>query len=1182
MHAGFFLKELCFRQIPHQGRQVTVKQVIAEFSQGFDPNHKCQTAIARLMATCCLKNQPIDGQPVSPDAVADAYPDNYEGKLGLARFRQECCLKKMPIHGQPVSAESIVAGYQAINAVLELGRFKAECCLKPIHLNGQPVMTEEVVKHFQDADARLELIRFQGDCCLKGLTLHGKSVAPERVVRGFEALNARLNLAHFKASCVLEEVPLDGKPVPPETVVKEFQTVGARLSLAHFMASCCIEGIKLNGQLISVQSVLDTFPPGPEGKLGRARFMESCHREGISLNHQPVTVESVVESFRAVGAMLELARFKHACCVKYLSLNGQLISPEEVADNYRRAGAPLELARFKSTCCLNSLNLDGHPVTPETVADSFRAIGATRELVRFRQSCCLNNLKLDGKLVTPESVIDGLQRHQEERTAIAHFKACCCLEGRRIHNQPITPEEVISSFSRVQAGKLNLARFLESCCLRGLPVQGKQVPPESVMKTYLLNRASTVSLAHFKAQCCLKGLRLNRQQLITPTAVISSFPSSVNGLLSAAIFKESCCLRGLKLDGQPVAPEAVIDSFPDNFQGRLAKGRFLEVCCLRGIPVDGQPVTQEAVMAALERSSSQQAIACFKAECCLRDLILHGQPVSTDEVIASYPPGDRDQKIHFRKKCCLNGLNIHGQPVTPEQLVQAYEQDNRLLEKAVFYSELALRMKKLHGSYLTCDQVLAAFNQLPEDHSVRKVEFLSQRLIALLHSNEEAQSLFEQAWQIIDNVPIKNERHHYQRCLLLFMAMDFALPLRQRPVSPEQVWQSIRGLRESFTNTRLRFYFLAHCVNTNIPLHGQPVTHQKAMACLHQLPVSKLRYALERWFEQVCRQSDTLARAETSPVALVSAGRQPRPVDVYIDDLASPAPHSCQVVEYVKETPVPGIDPSLINARTRKVLDIIHGIGNLRVTGSFSRCLQGIATTFNDIDLIGTEEAVTSLIARLPAQLSASEDDVPCHAFTEALPGCPQLELPPAFNITLIEGDLGHKLLVLQASVYTPQMLTALASTEVHIGDNPVTCLPFLAEVRLMINALQYLIDHLDPLTTQLQAGKDFDIPRTVLFNFPRHPRERIFGLLMRCLLSLKKARQFCTLLAHGEFTDQDNLSQKLTTQVGLLQTKVQNHVCGEPFFTALNQWLASSDHNSFPGSAYHEKKRAFIRTLLI
>ena len=270
----------------------------------------------------------------------------------------------------------------------------------------------------------------------------------------------------------------------------------------------------------------------------------------------------------------------------------------------------------------------------------------------------------------------------------------------------------------------------------------------------------------------------------------------------------------------------------------------------------------------------------------------------------------------------------------------------------------------------------------------------------------------------------------------------------------------------------------------------------------------------------------------------------------------------------------------LLNTQTRKALHIIQSIRGLRITGSFSRCLQGIDTSFKDIDMLATPEAINTLISRLTGELSRQEigAEITCKVFAQRLPGCPELNLPATLSITLTEGDYGHKVALLQASVHTAKTLGALDRVKVPVPgtDTELTCLPFLCEVQMMVDALHHLIRNLDTLTSRLCDGNNFEIPRTLLFNTPQHPQERIFGLLMRCLLTLNKARQFCTILNERKETRDDPWITARTKVQNLgreLQQKLQDHRDREPLVTALNQWLSAP--------CLVSQKQAFVRSLL-
>ena len=1164
LRCGHFFKKLYLREVRHQGEPMTAEKVLAEFNRKHDLQSKCSYAVALFKGECCIKKISLHGRPVNASEVADSFPGNKEGKLGLARFRESCCLKHIPIHGRPVTPESVVNDFEAINARLELARFKEACLFKSLTINGRHVSPQEVIDLFQATGAHLELARFKEECFQKKIIPDDRPVPPEEIVDDLVALKADMELAHFKAFCCLEGVAPHGQPVSVQEVVDAFQARGAQLDLAHFKAKCVLEGVLVDGRPISVRSVVNSFPTTRNGRLGLTNFKAECHLTGLLLDDQPIAIEGVVANYQAIGATLELALFKAACCERHETLNGRLITPDEVVRDLQQAGAALELARFKSTCCLQALPIAGRPVTPEEVADSYKAIGANRELARFRQSCFENNLTLYGEQISPESLMADLKSHRQQ-VAAAHFKAKCCLEGRRVHGQGVSPEAVIKAFPKGKSGKIQLALFLEECCLRGLYIHHQPVSPAWVLETFRVAKANKNSIGRFKENCCARGLLLNDRP-VSPELVLNSFGNDCKGILCIARFKELCYFRGFELHGRLVAAEKVISSFPDSLGGKLCVGRFMERCCLRGFPLFGKAVTPEAVMDALEKSRSLIAQACFRAECCLKKLRLHEKLLSPEEVVASYPPGSQQQKTYFKRQCCLKGLKLDGRPVPPEDVVRDYERETQLLEKAVFLSELALQARQFNGKELTPDEVLDAFSALPGDCSSRKVEFLIQRLMALLPDPQKAVAIFERAWQIINNAVVLDEQLRYQRCTLLFLALSAELPVNQE-ITTARVWRSIKALRQSFSSTRLRFYFLVHCFSCDTPLNGQPVVEQDILDCLGKLPISKLRSALRHWFDENYRYTSKSGPI-TDRLASANVIRRPKWVDVYVDKLDSGLFPS-RIVEYYPETPALRLD-----AQTKKILSIVQTIKGLRITGSFARCLQGLDSSFNDIDLIGTEDAISTLITRLSSQLDYRETgaEIPCRISALALPGCPSLGLPMAYSITLVEGDFGCRLPVLQAIVYPPDTLDTLESIEVQQGDTVLTCLLFSAEVRLMIATVQFLNDHIDSLTTQLLDGKDIAIPRTLLFNYPRHSQERVFALLMRCLMTLNKAQKFCQLVPD------DNSSDGLTKlkEAGRhLLVKVQQHSHRTPLVTAIKGWLA--DSYRLPTSS----RENFVRSLL-
>lgn len=1225
-----FMSTCCLNNLPVNGQLITTQEVIDRYPD----DQEGRLGVARFREQCFNQNYLINGQPISSETVLHDLEAAGE-LLEPARFKANCCLKSLPLNHQPVTTEAVVKDYREASAPLELARFKAQCCLQALTINGQPVSVREVLECYPlTRCGRLGRARFKADCCLEGLLLDGQTIAPESIIRDFLAINEKLALTRFRQSCFENGLLINGKQVSPEKVIAEFQALGNKLGEIRFKESCCLSGRMLNGRPISPDSltadfraanaplelarfkeichrdnltiagqpvttrdVLDSFPCSRLGKLGQARFQATCCLEGKPISGKPVSTETVVESYSAVGARLELARFKEACCLNNLTVNGQLITTDEVADNYRACGAKLELARFWHICYQQSLWLEGKPVSPEAVVKNHRTLGAMMDLLTFREWCCVNGQKLYGRHITAESVVNGYKGRRDEKINIARFMAKCCLQGLLLHNLPVTPEEVVSRFPVSHNGRMGLAIFKEGCFLRGLHIHGQPVTAESVLECYPQSEEGRFGRARFLEECCLKGLRW-RDKPISPQLVIDSFPPHIMGKLGIARFKERCFLKGLSVKGKLLTSEAVAEGFPTNQEGVLGLGHFMGRCCLWGIPLHGQPVTPEAVMNVLQKANSRAACAAFLADCFLRDLRLDGKRVQARDVLDAYPlnQGGRHQMIFLKRQACLNGLKLLGKYVTPEQVVNDCHQENRLLDKAIFCAQLALRAIKLNGKYLTNAQVLQAFSQVPGGCNIKKVEFLTQRLMALPPENDEAETIVEQTRQILEAAPLRDEINRYQHCVLQFLALQNDLMVLGKPVSPEQLWELIRTLRVSFNNTRLQFYFLAHCYCRGIVLEGRSVTAQQVLDCLNQIPQSKVRHYLGCWFEETRYQPNCedvvsqLLPAPATPRRLTAMNiprpRHPKRVDVYVDNLASGSPVLTRIVEYFDDPPA----PALIRGTTCKALNIVHSIRNLPITGSFSRYLQGIGDGFNDIDLLGTTQAIKLLISRLTTQLGEMNSAPPCKVFAQMVPGCPQLHLPDMCSITLVEGDYGHKLPVMQVSVYPPQTLQTFQTIESRLPTSdgePATCLSFITEVRLMSDTLQFLESQLDPLTAQLQRGMDLKIPRTILFNFANNPRERIFGLLMRCLLTLSKAREFSVLLTNTRRDRCHYVAVRAKTQAKTLHNlqlhgrrlhaRLLSHPHRQPLMETLTQWLSAPP----PDNPYQHKKRDFIRTLL-
>ncbi|WP_163372049.1 hypothetical protein [Endozoicomonas acroporae] len=1127
LRAGFFLSKLCLQEILLNRRKVTPDQVIQEFARKPDRN-RYLVAITRFKAECCQKGLLLKGRRISPDEVANEF--------------------------------------QAARATLELARFMEECCLKGLLLKGRQVTPEAVVRAFPDSlPGKLGIARFMEQCCLRGLPFNSQQVTPGEVANAFpDSPEGKLGKARFKAECCLKGLILNDQRVTPDAVVRDYQAARATLEIARFKAECCLQGLLLKGQQVTPDVVVNDFPGSVQGKLG-------------------------------------IARFKAECCLRDLALHGQQVTPDEVVKDFPDSPhGKLGIARFKAECCLRGLVLYGQQVKPDAVVNDYQAVNATLELAHFKAECCLKGLLLKGRHVTSDEVVKDFPDNPEGRLGLAHFMERCCLKGMALNGQQITPEAVVKGFPDSPEGRLGTLRFSEQCCLKGLTLLDQQATPEVVVKNYQ-GAGATLELARFKAECCLRGLMLNGQQ-VTPDAVVKGYQAA-GATLELARFKEECCLRGLVLNGQQVTPDVVVKAFPDTREGRLGIARFKEQCCLKALALNHRQVTPDEVVRGFRVARAPLPLARFKVECCLRGLAVNGQQVTPDAVVKDFPESSDGKLgiVRFRDQCCLRGLAFNGQQVTPEAVVKDYERGGWLLERAVFYSQLALNARELNSVCPDNRKVLAAFNEVPGDHSAKQIRYLIQKLKQSQKYEEtsEAQETLQEAWQILNSVSVKDDEHDRLQCLLKFMAMQHGLLIDHQVVSAKQVLQSITPLKHSFKNSRIHFFFLAHCYITSQSINGQVIHKEQVLNCLQHFPEgSKRRHALVSWFEQRncevhnARIIDSMLYKWANTIA--SGGDSPQ-------GYAASASQHKAAVPVRRKYPVataggPGFperQASRLNVLILKTLEIIQEINDacdvpaILVTGSYARFLQNLCSSFNDIDIIcTTDESARTLFEKLQVLNTDRDSEIPKSMTISRVPGCPLIKLPTAYNIQLKDGDLGMKVMDLQVSVdaLVTDRKTARLAIDVPGVSRPVWCLSFAEETGLLNNTLAYLADHLDLLTDRLQRGEIFSIPRTILFNFPQNPEEHIYGLLMRSLLTLNKARQFIALHCESKPGKPDcqthqrqKQQQRLLVLTENLQVKLNSHIYRQAFEHRVNSWLLTAPHES----DYEIKRKDFITTLL-
>ena len=1188
LRTAFFLQKLCLRRICYGNWSVSPEEVIAAFRRNKGQKNKCDLAVARFKSECCLTGLPLHGEPITADSVVEELKQ-LNATLELARFQNACCRKGIVIFGQPIPAETVLENYQAIDAKLEQARFLQECCLTGLALHGQHVTADEVISQFPATRlGRLGAARFRGECFLHGLPLNGEQISAETVACNYQMIVATLELAHFMETCCLHNVTLNGQAVTPRQVLQSYQTTKAELDQALFKQQCYLNNLSIAGVSLTPESVVGGFPNTQRGRLGIACFKAQCFLRHLQLNGQLLAPESVAREFRTIGAALELLRFKAQCCLKAIPVSGQQLLPEALTAAFESIAATMELARFKAQCCLTGLWLYGHPIAPAEVINEFPPSQKGKlEAALFKAQCCLKGLLVGELTISPEAVLADFQA-LAARLEEANFKAQCCLAHRCIEGQAVTPQAVLDTFPPSPTGQRAAACFTMACCLQGLA----PASPSTVVDTLADTKALT-ELAYFKEQCCLTGLHM-AERMINPEEVISEYQAA-NVPLEAMRFQAQCCLKGLFIHGQQISLESMVSNIPKTQPGAQQLARIKAQCCLQGINIFGRPVTPREVIKDFQIAHTPLEWAQFQEACCLRGL----DEVSPETVANNYQAINAPRELgQFKQQCCLLGLLLYGKPVAPETVLEQYERDGWLLEQAMFTAQLALKGRKVNGKHLSNSEVLEAFQRVPGNCVTQQLDYLIQRLHAVprLDYSDEAQAIFTKAWQLINDLPVKNNQSRVHKCRLRYLALRYAFWVDDQLMSADQVMQPVKALGNSFLKTRLRGAILAHCHRTQQTLHGQKVTRAQVLECLHKLPVGAMRETLTQWLKELCTPSSTHKpdHGNDPQSSLITGGKfQPkyrRPqviplsgnhervkrVSVLVSDLYAGGDLFSCLVEYPDDgaPDVPSYSDHLTQL-TRTALKLIQGNDQLCITGECSHYLQGTGKMFDYIDIIGCEAAIERLIATATAQLSRANPAVPTNVFALAVPAIPQLHQPTTIHITLVQGELGSQTTVLRAHVHPVAKVTSLARVLVTTPkvDQPLQCLSLAAEAMLMNTTLSHLIDSLDRLTTQLEESVAYpSIVPTILFKDFARQEDRVCSLLVHCLLTLNKAQQ----LASIEGPQQAELIRLSE----ILLTRLQNHSYRKQLVTGLTQWLKTAQHNSHYQADRYEIMQNLLATL--
>ena len=752
---------------------------------------------------------------------------------------------------------------------------------------------------------------------------------------------------------------------------------------------------------------------------------------------------------------------------------------------------------------------------------------------QFVESAFWNGKRINGRDITSTDV---LAAYWSDTTSLRPGYFMQKLYQYRIlhEGQLVTPGQVITEFNRRRDPEhkcqLAMACVKQACCLKNEYINGQEVSTSEVLCEFPDTQQGRHGMARFKSNACFMGLLLDGQRIATEEVaddyVLAAFP------LGQARFFSNCCLRGLTVHNQLVTTEMVLNHF-QACNAPLEELRFLDQCFIRDLTVNNSPVSPEYVARNYWLNRKPLELGRLKEQCCLNERLLFQRRVSTDEVIDAYrTAGVAREQRNFVAQCCLRGLLLAGQPVDPQRVLDGFLQAKCTRDMACFLAELTLRGKKLNGQYLDDERVIQAFQKASTDFTTKPVEYLLRRITTLPDhlATDETLKALQQACSINSSVTVPTETTRHQACILHFVAMQYALPVGDHVPSPEQVWQLIDNLRECFDKSRLTFFFLIHLFRTGQPLHGNDVSRSQIMNCINQLPEGcGLQQSLLRWFNEY--------------------GTPPASSD------------------YLTDGPV--LSPML-----KKSLQIIDRINSqhrepvLLLSGLFSHYLQGVGPDYDDIDVIGTESAIKTLMDRMADTHTSVASSLRTYANIRPFSGCNRLMTPPVMSLTLTTGDLNLRTMRLKGSLYSALNTAEITTVSVPGLNCPVKCLSLTTEIWLLDYNLNCLASNLKKLTTKVQKGVNLNFPCPLLFQLPQSPEESVCELLLHCLLTLHQAERLMQRV-------DNNAVQGARESAAQLRNLLKIHPSQEQLVTVVRERLSGPDNH------FVNNRRRFFQSLL-
>lgn len=1108
------LEQLHSKKVQLNGKEITIEQIYNAYRKA----NLCTEKGNFLYF--CFRNGYLKEKHITPESILANYRESKKSLSRIAEIKYYCFKQKVLINNKPVAATTVYDCMTRAGNQFQMINFKIYCCRKGIEIKGRPIPPEKIIEEIKALENTNEknnaLAFFLRQCYLNNIKINKQSISEATVIDAFDTANMHCEKLKFYITTLKAK---KNKEITVDSLIDLYkETDKSKIdnnTKAMFFGFLYTGGYKFNGEPINPNKIANLFKHTDADENFYAKFMAECVLNKTLINGNKVKIKTVLDLFSTSPKYeLEKVNFLRNCFVKNIHDEDNLTNHEDIIVRYQRANAKEQLAIFLSYLIVNKIISPSHFYSPIKVYNLF---GSEKRLnhykVYFAYECLMNNIRL---------IVD-------KDTQLQDFVASQLKESNLI----------------VELNKVK--RF---CFLRGIPLHRRHQQlnviveqcrqTSKITKTAKESAARQLYLTRFLMTCCLKGFRLNNVAL-DPNALIAEAEKIEGGGSFVGKFKMECLQAGFF--HTPV--KEILAYFDEDLTSKKIKASVMEKLFFSKYRDQIKAID----LADTYKSNNQMIeFACFMARCCVEEIPVGVNQPKFEEVLCYFPENNYlsdYKKYEFIFSYLLAGRKVENNKYTVESVIKECEGLKFYNLIASFYSQLSLNSIPVNGKQITPDfienycQKHSVWYNLIISYFVGRAVQIEQDGLRLtgFPDTKELSKIIKTALSFINKqTNIENNKIWNYRCTLYFMSFKYQLKINDEIVTFHTMIEKLNEQLDSFFVMYQKIKFFSYCFKNDISTDGYSANEIKGEInkILDFFPKFSKSYSLANSLLENGGYGDSVIKNAITDHTLEFnfSSKFIKISNVEIDNLnTSTLPKKIFKINNIFESNYPSTieskqdqlrfpethrvqDLALSNPIHYEILTMIasfnqnHKTPRIIITGSFSRFLQNVTNHFNDIDLIcdnqsTKDEFIFMLRTNLPRKTEYDDLTFSCYYSPEIA----VLNVPSTYFFRAAEGVMNN-IVVDVNLIVDGSKLQKFNISEIKI-ENPCLSLhafSFASEIGAITQGLMFLVENLDSLVEQVLADPALIIPRTILFNYPESNEERVYGLLVRYLLSLEKA----------------------------------------------------------------------------